>query len=298
METNRKAPMEMREQNRPVTLGLIQRRMTDNVSANMDNALERTREAASRGAQIICHQELYRTRYFPQNEEGAVGHLAETIPGDSTNAFSNLARELGVVVILPLFEKDGQGNFYNSAAVIDEKGTLLESYRKVHIPHDPLFYEQNYFTAGNLGYPVFHTRYASFSVLICYDQWFPEAARVCALHGAGILFYPTAIAWIKDEDQGEEDWLDAWQTIQRSHAIANGVHVAAVNRVGEEGRLQFWGGSFVCDAFGKVLQRAGSEDDEILIVEIDPAMNQRVREGWGFLRNRHPETYERLTHIE
>jgi agmatine deiminase len=286
--------MEYQETKKTVTLGLVQTTVSEDLRANMQKTVERTREAARRGARIICLQELYRTRYFPQEETGQVAHLAEFIPGDSTHAFSRLAAEQGIVIVLPLFEKGSDGANYNSAVVIDADGTLLPTYRKIHIPQDPLFYEQNYFAAGNLGYRVYRTRYATFSVLICYDQWFPEAARICTLKGADLLFYPTAIGWVRGRPSSEENWLDAWETIQRSHAIANGVHVAAVNRAGEEGGLRFWGGSFVCDAFGKVLGRAGQEE-EVLVTELDLTMNKRVREGWGFLRNRRPDTYGPLT---
>lgn len=283
--------MDMKQEKQMVTLGLIQGTVSGDPADNMEKASERIKEAAGLGARIICLQELYRTRYFPQEESRKVDHLAESIPGESTRAFSPLAKELGVVVIVPLFERAPDGCFYNSAVVIDADGTLLPTYRKIHIPHDPLFYEQSYFAAGNLGYRVYRTSYASFSVLICYDQWFPEAARICTLQGAEIIFYPTAIGRIHDHPPDDGDWENAWETVQRGHAIANGVHVAAVNRVGSEARLQFFGGSFVCDAFGRVLQKAGSHKEEILIVEADLSQNQRVREGWGFLRNRRPDTY-------
>ena len=194
------------------------------------------------------------------------------------------------MIIVPVFEKDESG-FYNSVAVIDADGSLLPTYRKVHIPHDPLFYEQSYFTPGE-EIRVYDTRYAKFAALICYDQWFPEAARVAALGGAQIIFYPTAIGWIKgEEDPAEGDWHDAWETVQRGHAIANSVCVAAANRVGREEDLLFWGSSFVCDSFGKILARASSSEEEVLVVELDLAKNEAVREGWGFFRNRRPDVY-------
>jgi len=205
---------------------------------------------------------------------------------------SRAARELGVAIIAPLYERDGVGNYYNTAAVIDADGTLLGTYRKCHIPDDPYFYEGSYFQVGNLGYRVFKTRYISLGVLICYDQWFPEAARISTLKGADILFYPSAIGYLEN-DPSSRDWHDAWETVQRSHAIANGVHVAAVNRVGKEGQINFWGSSFVCDSFGRLLKRA-TEHEEVLVVEIDPSKNRTVREGWGFLKNRRPETYSSL----
>jgi agmatine deiminase len=273
-----------------VTIGLVQTSVSDDLDFNLNKSIERTRAAANKGAKIVCLQELYRTRYFPQHDQLDSSGFAETIPGKSTEAFSLLAKELQIVIILPLYEKDEIG-YYNSVAVIDADGTLLPTYRKIHIPHDPLFYEKDYFTPGE-AIQVYHTRYANFSVLICYDQWFPEAARVAALRGAEIIFYPTAIGWINgEEDPDEGDWHDAWETIQRSHAIANSVYVAAVNRVGREEDLLFWGSSFVCDTFGKVLSRAGSSVEEVLVAELDLTKNEMVREGWGFFRNRRPDTY-------
>lgn len=275
-----------------VTVGLIQTAVSENIQANMEMTVDMIKKAAKKGAQIVCLQELYRTRYFPQEEKKDVAELAETIPGESTQLFSILAKELGTVIIVPVFEKAGR-DYYNSVVVVDADGKLLETYRKMHVPHDPLFYEKNYFKDGNLGYRVYKTRYASFSVLICYDQWFPEAARICTIKGADILFYPTAIGWIKDKP--EEEWRKAWETIQRAHAIANGVHVAAVNRVGDEGELKFWGSSFVCDSFGKVLKKASEDKEEVLVAELDLNMNKKIREGWGFLRNRRPDTYGLLS---
>jgi len=259
--------------------------------------VERVEEAAAKGAQIVCLQELYRLRYFPQKEHQNAQNLAETVPGESTRVFSELAKKLGIVIIVPLFERHQNGKFYNSAVVIDADGALLDTYRKLHVPQDPLFYEQNYFEAGDLGYKVYQTAYANIGVLICYDQWFPEAARVNTLLGADIIFYPTAIGYIKGNAQEDGDWHDAWRTVQRGHAIANGVHVAAVNRVGEEGQLRFWGGSFVCDSFGEILGEASSEKEEVLIVTVDLSLNKRIRDGWGFLVNRRPDTYSLLTEL-
>lgn len=281
----------IQKNNNRVTIGLIQMSVSKDITANMEKAVGKAKDAAKKGAQIICLQELYRTKYFPREEKKDATELAETIPGDSTRVFSSLAKKLSVVIIVPVFEKATDGNYYNSAVVIDADGKLMNTYRKIHIPHDPFFYEKNYFKDGDLGYRIYKTRYATFSVLICYDQWFPEAARITTLKGADILFYPTAIGWIKDNMPPEDDWHDAWETIQRSHAIANGVHVAAINRVGEEGQLKFWGSSFVCDSFGKVLKRASNVEEEILIVELDLSENKIIRENWGFLRNRCPDTY-------
>jgi agmatine deiminase len=220
--------------------------------------------------------------------------LAESIPGESTKMFSELAKKHKLVIIAPLFEKAKDDKFYNSAVVIDANGELLGTYRKAHIPHDPYFYEKDYFEEGDSDYKVFETPFARISALICYDQWFPEPARICALKGAEIIFYPTAIGYVKGYTSEDGDWHDAWKTVQRAHAIGNGIHVAAVNRVGEEGELQFWGGSFVCDSFGKVLNEASATKEEVLIVKVDLSKNKRIQEGWGFLRNRRPDTYKRL----
>ncbi|RXE57205.1 peptidyl-arginine deiminase [Methanoculleus taiwanensis] len=277
-----------------VTIGLVQSSVSLDRDRNLARTLEMVRTAVRRGARIVCLQELFRTTYFPQAEDADPGRYAETIPGATTDALSALARELGVVIIVPLYERTGEGEYYNAAVVIDADGSLLPAYRKVHIPYDPLFYEKTYFRPGD-GYRVYETRYARIAVLICYDQWFPEAARTVALQGADIIFYPTAIGWIAgEEDPAEGDWHDAWETIQRSHAIANSVHVAAVNRVGIEGALRFWGSSFVCDSFGTVIARAGNADEEVLVATVDLAQNAAVREGWGFFRNRRPDTYGSL----
>src|SRR5208282_3278028 len=207
----------------------IQTIVSDDVAVNLNKTIKRIEEASRKGAQIVCLQELYRTKYFPQEEKKKV------------------------VIIAPIFET-AKGKYYNSAVIIDANGEISGSYRKVHLPHDPLFYEKNYFDQGNTGYSVYKTQYAHVGVLICYDQWFPEPARINALKGAEIIFYPTAIGWIKGYTLFDGDWHDAWKTVQRANAIMNGVHVAAVNRVGEEEQLKFWGGSFVCDSFGKVLK--------------------------------------------
>jgi len=273
-----------------ITIALIQTSVSEDLDLNLKRTMEKVKDAASKGAQIVCLQELFRTRYFPQWDQRDAAALAETIPGPSTKAFSELAKELQIVIIVPVFEKDEVG-FYNSVSVIDADGSLLPTYRKVHIPHDPLFYEQSYFTPGE-EIRVYDTRYARFAALICYDQWFPEAARVAALQGAQIIFYPTAIGWIKGEEEPEEgDWHDAWETVQRSHAIANSICVAAANRVGCEEALVFWGSSFVCDPFGKILARAGSSEEEVLVAELDLTRNEAVRDGWGFFRNRRPDVY-------
>lgn len=283
---------------RTVRIGLIQNEVSGNTEDNLSRTLELTLEAARKGARIICLEELFRTPYFPQYAYRDATCYAETIPGQSTREFASLARSCEVSVIVPLYERGMDGRFYNSAVVIDDTGKILTPYRKVHIPHDPLFYEQNYFSRGN-GYHVYTCGPVKIAVLICYDQWFPEAARAVTLMGAEIIFYPTAIGWIRGlEDPGEGDWRDAWETVQRGHAIANGVHIATANRIGTEGELTFWGSSFITDSFGNIVARAGSHNDEVIIADISLEMNEMVREGWGFLRNRRPETYGILTKQE
>ncbi len=284
-------------ESRRVRIGLIQQAVTGNTRYNLERALSLSREAVLGGADIICLPELFRTPYFPQSEGRDVSPVAETVPGESTHAFSGLSREYGVTIILPVFERGGDSRFYNTAVVIDNGTILKPPYRKVHIPHDPLFFEKSYFSPGT-GYVVHSVRTARIGILICYDQWYPEAARAVTLMGAEIIFYPTAIGWIRGErDTSEGDWRNAWETVQRGHAIANGIHVAAVNRVGIEGDLVFWGSSFVADAFGTVIARAG-EGEQVLLADIVPDMNEEVREGWGFLRNRRPDTYHILTREE
>ena len=277
-------------------IGLVQMKVTDDISVNMEKTVKAIETAAKKGAKIVCLQELFRTRYFPQEKnDKSAKNLAETTHGETTKELSKIAKKLGIVIIAPIFEKTLEGKYFNSAVVINEKGKLLKTYRKNHIPFDELFWEKNYFEEGNFGYQVYKTRFANFSVLICYDQWFPEAARICAMKGAEIIFYPTAIGNIKNYKAPEGDWHEAWETIQRSHAIANGIHVAAVNRVGKEGKLKFWGSSFVSDSFGKVLKRASSEKEEILVVEIDLSKNKLVQEGWEFFKNRRPDTYQQIS---
>jgi len=277
-----------------VTIALVQTSVSTDLQANLKKTMRRIREAARKGARVVCLQELFRTRYFPAEEKIDAAHFAETIPGESTSALAELAKTLEVVIVVPIFEAAPDGHYFNTAAVIDADGALLGVYRKLHIPHDPYFYEKSYFEEGDLGYKVFQTRYLKLSVLICYDQWFPEAARAAALAGAEVLFYPTAIGYLRNDPLPYTDWLTAWVTIQRGHAIANSVHVAVANRVGTEGPLAFWGNSFVCNAFGKVLQRAGAKE-QVLIADLDISQNARIREGWRFTKNRRPDTYAALT---
>jgi agmatine deiminase len=274
-----------------VTIGLVQTRVSDDIKTNMENTISKIREAAGKGAKIICLQELYRTKYFPTDERKDVTSLAEPIPGETTLALSALAKELNVIIIAPIFEADDSGKHYNTAVVIGSNGTIMGKYRKMHIPHDPFFYEKSYFDVGDTGYQIFRTNNVSFGVLICYDQWFPEAARTLALQGADLIFYPSAIGYLDGDPLSQEDWHTAWENIQRSHAIANGIHVASINRVGTEGEIKFWGASFVSDAFGRLIKRASEENEEVLVAELDISMNRRIQDGWGFLRNRLPGTY-------
>jgi agmatine deiminase len=260
----------------------------------MEKTAEKIEQAARKGAQIVCLQELYRTKYFPQQEKQDATDLAESIPGKSTKLFSELAKKHKLVIIAPLYEKAPKDKFYNSAAVIGSNGDVLGTYRKAHIPHDPYFYEKDYFAEGNTDYQVYDTAFARIGVLICYDQWFPEPARIFALKGADIIFYPTAIGYVKGYTSEDGDWHDAWKTVQRANAISNGIHVAVVNRVGEEDELQFWGGSFVCDSFGKVINEASTTKEEVLITKVDLSKNKRIQDGWGFLKNRRPDTYATL----
>jgi len=278
------------------TVGLIQMSCSLDPSENFAKAEARIQEAAKRGAQIICLQELFRSQYFCQEENADLFELAEPVPGPSTEALSKLARSLNVVIIGSLFERRAAGIYHNTAATIDADGSLAGKYRKMHIPDDPLYYEKFYFTPGDLGFPNFDTRFARIGVLVCWDQWYPEGARLSSLGGANILFYPTAIGWHPAEKQefGAAQ-LDAWRTIQRSHAIANGVFVASVNRVGFEGPsesgLEFWGHSFVCDPFGQILAEASADKEEILLVECDPKRVEEVRRNWPFLRDRRIDAY-------
>ena len=277
-----------------VKVGLVQMSCTGLVSENMDKAILGIKDAASKGAQIICLQELFTSLYFCDVEDYDNFNLAEAVPGPSTNALGLVAKELGVVIVASLFEKRAQGIYHNSTAVIDADGSYLGKYRKMHIPDDPAYFEKFYFTPGDLGYKVFKTKFATLGVLICWDQWYPEAARLTALAGAEILFYPTAIGWATSQNQETNDeQFNAWQTIQRSHAIANGVHVVSVNRVGLEqnGLMKFWGGSFVSNPFGKLLAHASHDQEEVLVVEVDLAKTDQYRTHWPFMRDRRIDSY-------
>ncbi len=283
-----------------VTLGLLQTAADADPAANLEKNLVLAERAARRGAQIICTQELFRSPYFCQSEDHKNFRLAESIPGPSTDAFCRLAKKHRVVVIASLFEKRAAGVYHNTAAVIDADGSLLGCYRKMHIPDDPLYYEKFYFTPGDLGFRAWPTRYGKIGVLICWDQWYPEAARLTALQGAQILFYPTAIGWHPAEKKklgGRQH--DAWETIQRSHAVANGCYVAVVNRIGHEklvGKgIEFWGQSFVAGTSGEILAQAGADREEILVVPVDLARVDDTRTHWPFLRDRRIDAYGNLT---
>lgn len=275
-----------------VKVGLVQLKCGADTAQNLSRAVEKVREAAAKGAQIICLPELFRSLYFCDTENYENFKLAEAVPGPTTELLAGLAGELGVVIIASLFEKRAQGLYHNTTVVIDADGTYLGKYRKMHIPDDPGYYEKFYFAPGDLGYKVFATRYAKVGVLICWDQWYPEGARITALKGAEVLFYPTAIGWASSQTEDvNKQQFQAWQTIQRSHAIANGVHVVAVNRTGVEGEMSFWGGSFVSNPFGNLLCQAAHESEEVVVQEIDLAQSEFYRSHWPFLRDRRIDSY-------
>jgi N-carbamoylputrescine amidase len=281
-----------------VKVGLVQMSCSADKTANLQKAIEKITEAAAGGAQIVCLQELFTSLYFCDVEDYDNFKLAEPIPGPSTEALSKLAKEKGIVIIASLFEKRAQGIYHNTTAVLDADGSYLGKYRKMHIPDDPAFYEKFYFTPGDLGYKIFKTKFATFGVLICWDQWYPEAARITALMGAEILFYPTAIGWSVAQDEATNtEQYDAWQTIQRSHAVANGVHVVSVNRVGfeQEGAMKFWGGSFIANPIGTVLYKASHEKEEVIVHELNTGMTDFYRTHWPFLRDRRIDSYQPIT---
>ncbi len=273
-------------------IGLIQMRCGDDPRENLDRALGRIEAAAADGARIVCLQELFRSRYFCQREDPAQFALAEPVPGPTTEVLAKLAAARSVAVVASLFERRAEGLYHNTAVVIDADGRIAGRYRKMHIPDDPLYYEKFYFAPGDLGFQSFPCRDANVGALVCWDQWFPEAARLTALAGAQILFYPTAIGWQFDEgEEVDAAQHDAWETVQRAHAVANGVFVAVVNRVGEEGGIRFWGQSFVADPFGRVLARASATEEETLLVACDLSRVEGVRRDWPFLRDRRIDAY-------
>jgi N-carbamoylputrescine amidase len=281
-----------------VKVGLVQMSCSGSKEENMQKAIAGIKDAAAKGAQIVCLQELFTSLYFCDVEDYENFKLAEKIPGATTDTLGQVAAALNVVVIASLFEKRTQGIYHNTTAVIDADGAYLGMYRKMHIPDDPAYYEKFYFTPGDLGYKTFDTKFAKIGVLICWDQWYPEAARLTVLQGAEILFYPTAIGWATSQDEATNtEQYNAWQTIQRSHAVANGVHVVSVNRVGFEqnGDMKFWGGSFVSNPFGTLLYKGSHDNEETEVVEIDTDATDRYRTHWPFMRDRRIDSYENIT---
>jgi N-carbamoylputrescine amidase len=281
-----------------VKIGMVQMSCSAVKDENVKKAIVKIREAAAKGAQIICLQELFTSLYFCDVEDYDNFKLAEPVPGPTTDALKAVAKELGVVIIASLFEKRAQGIYHNTTAVIDADGEYLDKYRKMHIPDDPSYFEKFYFTPGDLGYKVFKTRFATIGVLICWDQWYPEAARITSLMGAEVLFYPTAIGWATDQDEAtNKEQYNAWQTIQRSHAIANGIHVVSVNRVGleQEGRMKFWGGSFIANPFGSLIVQASHDKEEVLVYELELDTTDSYRTHWPFMRDRRIDSYQPIT---
>jgi N-carbamoylputrescine amidase len=285
---------------KPFTIALIQMRCSANPADNLHRASGMLREAAEKGARVACLPELFLTPYFCQTEDPSTFDLAEPIPGPTSNALAAIARETRMVVVGSIFERRAAGVYHNTAVVLDADGSTVGIYRKMHIPDDPLYYEKYYFTPGDLGFKTFQTAHANVGTLVCWDQWYPEAARLTAIQGAEVLFYPTAIGWHPAEKaEFGPAQADAWQTMQRAHAIANGVYVAAVNRIGHEGPtpggIEFWGGSFVADPFGRVLARAGVDTEEIVIATCDPRLQEETRRHWPFLRDRRIDAYAPIT---
>jgi N-carbamoylputrescine amidase len=288
-------------------IGLVQMSATPDPDKNLQRAIERLQQAAAKGAQIVCLPELFQTQYFCQREDAALFDLAEPIPGPATTRLAEAAKQLGIVLVASLFEKRAPGVYHNTAVMIDADGSLRGIYRKMHIPDDPLYYEKYYFTPGDLGFKAFDTQVGRVGTLVCWDQWYPEGARITALQGALVLFYPTAIGWHPAEkEQFGVAQHDAWQTIQRAHAIANGVYVAVVNRVSfEQGDirgnkapgqgLEFWGGSFIADPFGRVIAQASHDKEEILLGEVDLHALEDIRRNWPFLRDRRVDSYAPIT---
>lgn len=278
-----------------VNVGLIQMSCDEKPERNLRKAIARIGNAAKQGAQIVCLQELFRSQYFCQTEDIELFKLAETIPGPTTDALTKVARQRKVVIVASLFEKRAAGVYHNTSVIIDASGKIVGKYRKMHIPDDPLYYEKFYFTPGDLGFQSHNTAYGKVGALVCWDQWFPEAARLTALSGAEFIFYPTAIGWLPGEKpEMNEAQHSAWETIQRAHAIANGLYVVVVNRVGHEGKLTFWGQSFVADPFGRIIAKASSDQEEVLVVECDLNRIEETRQNWPFLRDRRIDAYQGL----
>ncbi|MCP5116503.1 MAG: carbon-nitrogen hydrolase [bacterium] len=283
-----------------IRIGLVQMTSSKDPNLNVEKAVWNLRQAAGKGAQIVCLQELFRTEYFCREENDELFALAESVPGPTTETLGKIAASEQIVVVASVFERRAAGVYHNTAVVLDAGGALIGRYRKMHIPDDPLYYEKFYFTPGDLGFPNFDTAFGRIGVLVCWDQWYPEAARIASLRGANILFYPTAIGWHPSEKAifGAEQW-EAWRTVQRGHAIANGIYVAAVNRVGFEGPLdsglEFWGSSFVAGPMGELVAEASKDTEEILIADCDPRRVEQVRRNWPFLRDRRVDAYDEIT---
>lgn len=279
--------------NRQMAVGLIQMSCSADPADNMNRTVEKIRVAAGKGAQVIVLQELFRSLYFCDTEDYENFKLAEPIPGPSTDMLGRLAGELGVVIVASLFEKRAEGLYHNTTAVLDADGSYLGKYRKMHIPDDPGYFEKFYFTPGDLGFKVFDTRFGRIGVLICWDQWYPEAARITAMMGADVLVYPTAIGWAQSQDAATNDeQYNAWQTIQRAHAVANGLPVISVNRVGVEGQMTFWGGSFIANPFGRLLFKASHDEEVIHVESLDLTRSDSYRTHWPFLRDRRIDAYD------
>ncbi|MDQ2936079.1 MAG: carbon-nitrogen hydrolase [Acidobacteriota bacterium] len=288
--------MPKKSKSNSVKVGLIQMSCDQKPESNLKKAIARIGEAAKTGAQIICLQELFRSQYFCQTEDVELFKLAETIPGPTTDALSKIAQQKKVVIVASLFEKRAAGVYHNTAVIIDASGKIAGKYRKMHIPDDPLYYEKFYFTPGDLGFQTHDTEYGKVGALVCWDQWFPEAARLTALSGSQFIVYPTAIGWLPDENEEmNQAQHSAWETIQRGHAIANGVYVVVVNRVGREGKLNFWGQSFVADPFGRIIAKASAEKEEVLVVDCDLDKIEETRQNWPFLRDRRIDFYAPLS---
>jgi N-carbamoylputrescine amidase len=281
------------------TVGLVQMRCTTNKEENLTRATEKIREAAARGAQVVCLHELFAGEYFCRTEDPERFDLAEAVPGPTTERFSAIAKQKKVALVLSVFERRAAGVYHNTCAVLDADGSYLGKYRKMHIPDDPLYYEKFYFTPGDLGFLNFDTKYARIGVQICWDQWYPEGSRITAMQGAQVIFYPTSIGWhLNEKAQVGTAQLDSWKTIQLAHAVANGIYVAVVNRVGFEGQpekgdagLEFWGNSFVADPAGQILQQASKDMEEILVVECDPTKSEEQRRNWPFFRDRRIDAF-------
>lgn len=288
--------------NRTFRIGVVQMAMSGDAVANLARATAMIGEAAGRGAQVICLPELFLTPYFCQKEDVALCDLAEPVPGPTTGALATVARKHGVAIVAPVFERVAPGVYYNSAATLDADGTMVDLYRKMHIPDDPAYYEKFYFTPGDRGFRACTTQFGRIATLICWDQWFPEGARLSVMQDASVLFYPTAIGWHPyEKEQYGKAQRDAWQTVQRGHAVANGVYVAAANRIGLEKQvpgsagIEFWGSSFICDPQGQILAEASTDREEVLVAEVDTAHLEDVRRNWPFLRDRRIDAYADMT---